>query len=192
MSDHTEQWRPVSGYEGLYEVSDLGGIRSVDRVVPIGSGDRTRRYTGRTLKPSADSDGRRRVILYRPGPTCRSISAMVLEAFVGPRPEGHECCHHDGDASNDRLENLRWDTRSANHLDAVRHGTHGRTRRRACPRGHFLVQPNLVLGALRAGRRSCQACHLTRGRQRYARQHGRPFDFMAEAQTIYEDIMGSA
>ena len=50
---------------------------------------------------------------------------VVLTAFVGPRPVGTEVCHRDGNPANNRLGNLRWDTRKANHADAIRHGTKG-------------------------------------------------------------------
>lgn len=190
VSDASERWLPALGYEGWYEVSDLGRVRSVDRVIPVGREGRTRRYVGRILKPYAEADGRRRVNLHRAGSASRAVSVMVLETFEGPRPEGFECCHYDGDASNDRLENLRWDTTSANKHDSVRHGTHDRAKRTSCPRDHLLVQPNLMPSALRAGRRNCSACDLARGRQRRARRQGRPFDFVAEADAIYADIMG--
>lgn len=48
---------------------------------------------------------------------------LVLEAFVGPCPEGMECCHWDGVRDNNRLNNLRWDTRKNNAKDRDRHGT---------------------------------------------------------------------
>lgn len=51
------------------------------------------------------------------------IHRLVLEAFVGPGLKGMECRHKDGDSTNNRLNNLRWGTRSENHRDAVKHGT---------------------------------------------------------------------
>ena len=51
------------------------------------------------------------------------VHRLVLEAFVGPCPKGMECCHNNGDTSDNRLRNLRWDTRSSNAKDAFRHGT---------------------------------------------------------------------
>lgn len=53
----------------------------------------------------------------------RMAHVLVLEAFVGPRPKGHQGCHQDGDPSNSRLENLAWKTVSANSLDRRVHGT---------------------------------------------------------------------
>lgn len=49
---------------------------------------------------------------------------LVLEAFVGPCPEGMEACHNDGNRTNNVVTNLRWDTRKNNHADKKRHGTH--------------------------------------------------------------------
>jgi hypothetical protein len=53
----------------------------------------------------------------------RTVHSLVLECFVGPRPDGMEACHNDGTKDNNRLENLRWDTRSANQMDRHKHGT---------------------------------------------------------------------
>ncbi len=54
---------------------------------------------------------------------CRQVHRLVLEAFVGPCPDGYEAAHNDGDPLNNRLDNLRWDTKIANHADKLRHGT---------------------------------------------------------------------
>jgi hypothetical protein len=51
------------------------------------------------------------------------VHRLVLEAFVGSCPDSFECCHKDGNPLNNRLENLRWGSRSENRLDAVNHGT---------------------------------------------------------------------
>ena len=53
----------------------------------------------------------------------RYVHRLVLEAFVGKCPEGMECCHGDGDRTNNVLSNLRWDTPSANNLEKELHGT---------------------------------------------------------------------
>lgn len=75
------------------------------------------------LKPIPNRWGHLSVNLHRGGvKTRRYIHRLVLEAFVGPRPEGLVCCHWDGDPSNNRLDNLRWDTHRANGADAIRHG----------------------------------------------------------------------
>ncbi len=51
------------------------------------------------------------------------VHTLVLNAFVGPCPEGMECCHNDGDFTNNYVDNLRWDTHQENQRDMVKHGT---------------------------------------------------------------------
>lgn len=139
MDATPEVWLPVIGWEGLYEVSDQGRVRSLPRQVPSIHGSR-RRHRGGILNGTLG-----RTTGYR---TCTLIDAeagrkkyalvhrLVLEAFVGPCPSGFECCHNDGDRSNAALSNLRWDSRSSNTLDAVRQKTNYQARKTHCPNGH--------------------------------------------------------
>lgn len=183
-----ELWRPVVGYEGWYEVSTRGGVRSVDRVVVTSNGKR-RTFPGVVLAQGTLPDtGYRTVGLKRNGTTKRVlVHRLVLEAFVGPSPAGHECCHKDGDPANNSLENLRWGTKSENVRDQVRHGTHNRGRRTECPRGHALVEPNLVRSHLARGQRECRACGQA---ATYARNHpGLVFEEVANEK--YARIMGA-
>jgi hypothetical protein len=119
-------WKPVPGSEGQYEVSDDGQVRSLDHVVPrVASAQRsagTKAVKGRVLRPGPSNYGHLSVVLGRSGGT-RMVHALVLEAFVGPRPPGMECRHLDGDPKNNRLENLCWGTRTENIEDALRHGS---------------------------------------------------------------------
>jgi hypothetical protein len=63
------------------------------------------------------------VRLFREGKSHRFyIHHLVLNAFLGPCPPGMECCHNDGNATNNRVGNLRWDVRQGNAEDMVRHG----------------------------------------------------------------------
>lgn len=67
-------------------------------------------------------DGYLRIVLH-PGSNYRQVHRLVLEAFVGPCPEGMEACHDpDPCPANNALSNLRWDTRKANMADCIRHG----------------------------------------------------------------------
>ena len=120
-----EQWRPIPGYGDLYEVSDCGRVRSLDRLTETRSGPR--KYRGRCLRPGVDRKGYLAVSLCRVGVVkmC-AIAGLVLSAFKGPRPKGTECCHNDGNKANNHLANLRYDTRKANHADKIVHGTHSR------------------------------------------------------------------
>lgn len=121
----SEVWKDVVGYEGIYQVSDMGGIRVLDRLVAYGDGVRGARLKrGHDLIPQVMEKGHLIVQLYRDG-TQRGglIHRLVLEAFVGPCPAGMEGCHNDGNPANNHLGNLRWDTPKANNLDKNIHGT---------------------------------------------------------------------
>lgn len=170
QSTEPETWKPIPGYEGYYEVSDHGRVRSLDRVVNAGPRAKRRKATGRILSPGVDTCGYEKVQLSVDGRAkLRSVHHLVLEAFVGPRPHGWDGCHNDGNSRNNHRGNLRWDTRSENHRDAVRHGTYrnGGTDKTHCPRGHSLTQPNLVAATLRRGGRACRACARARTRAWY-------------------------
>jgi hypothetical protein len=128
--------------------------------------------------------GRRYVNLKGKG---RRIHRLVLQAFVGPCPAGQECCHGDGDPSNNVLSNLRWGTRSDNRRDSVGHGTHFSTSKKHCPRRHPLREPNLVPSVL--PRRNCLACARARNSQATAQNQGREIDFQEVADMHYQKIM---
>lgn len=149
-----ETWMPVVGYEGLYEVSDLGRVRSLDRKDPLG-----RRLRGKMLKLRAHPRGYMQTTLTRDG-VCvtKKIHRLVLEAFVGPCPSGMEACHDNGIRDDNRPSNLRWDTPRANAADRIAHGTQRGRSQTHCNRGHALVEPNLAPYALRHGRRACKSC----------------------------------
>lgn len=55
---------------------------------------------------------------------CQSVHRLILEAFEGPCPAGMEACHNNGIRGDNRIANLRWDTRRSNHADKRIHGTH--------------------------------------------------------------------
>lgn len=121
----SERWLPVVGFEASYEVSDDGRVRSVDRYVksPIAKIG-TRLVRGRLLRPVLCKNGYHYITLSRAaGDQPKStVHRLVLEAFVGPSPPSHECCHYDGDKSNNKVTNLRWGTRKENMMDRIRLG----------------------------------------------------------------------
>ena len=163
QSTEPETWKPVLGYEGRYEVSDLGHVRSCDRRART-KGTSTRFHAGRLLKGISTARGRVVVTLHDGAghQKTRLVHHLVLEAFRGERPDGTEACHWDGDASNNRLSNLRWDSHLANEADKARHGTHPSRKKTHCPLGHPLIEPNLVFNALARGHRRCRACSAAR------------------------------
>lgn len=186
-----ESWKPVVGYEGLYEVSDLGRVQSLDRIT---TGKRNRRIRGRMLSLSVAKDGGYHVVnLWKDNRLrVRRVSVLVLEAFVGPRPEGMVARHWpDRDPTNNRLENLRWGTQSENMLDKRAHGTDHEVNKTHCTMGHRLEMPNLCDRPWRErGHRRCLAC----ARGRAAISYGKlPKEMLQEiSDRKYAEIMQSA
>lgn len=121
--EETEIWKPIPGYEGYYEVSSYGRVRSVDRTIRTASGE-LRRHVGQILKFEVDKDNYRRVGLFRGGLRSRQrVHRLVALVFCGKPSEGQEVRHLDGDPANNRVENLRWGSQSENRQDSVAHGT---------------------------------------------------------------------
>ena len=119
LFDPTERWLPVIGYQGAYEVSDQGRVRSLDRRIPYSDGRKPRLQRGRILRPGDTGTGLL-VHLGRGMQNQKAVHRLVLEAFVGPCPPGMEGCHWNDNHHDNRLENLRWDTHGANELDKAR------------------------------------------------------------------------
>ena len=182
-----EQWKPVYGYEGIYEVSSHGRVRSVDRTVTYSDG-RVRRYKGKNLSATLSPGGYPCVSLYSQGKEKkRYVHSLVAEAFIGTRPKGMEVCHNDGDPANNHLDNLRYDTHSDNMLDSVRHGTNPSTAKTHCPRGHELSAENNPPSSAKLGERTCLACHRARARVQH-RPELKP-QFKAVADSYYQAIL---
>lgn len=116
-----EKWRAIQGFEGRYEVSDLGNVRSLDWRGEIGPSKLVRSYRGRPLTLSVGTGGYLMVRLN--DRRMHSVHRLVLAAFVGPCPLGCEGAHFDGVKSNNRLDNLRWATPVENAADRDRHGS---------------------------------------------------------------------
>jgi NUMOD4 motif len=92
MDQPTENWVPIPGWEGAYEVSDTGSVRSVDRVTNHG-----RRWKGRVLRATLSAVGYKVVHLSRGNESrVETVHSLVLTAFRGIRPPGMEACHSDG------------------------------------------------------------------------------------------------
>jgi hypothetical protein len=113
-----EQWLPIPGHEGEYEVSDLGRVRSLyRRVRAVRNGvEATRGVPPRVLKPGRQGKCGHVSVSIGKGNT-RLVHQLVMEAFVGPCPEGLEVRHLNGRGADNRLENLLYGTRSENNID---------------------------------------------------------------------------
>lgn len=119
-----EDWRTIPGWEGYYEASASGLIRSVQRIVQHASGPLT--IAPRILRPSPHDSGHLRVSLSRERQnSTHYVHTLVLEAFSGPKPfTGAICRHLNGIVADNRAENLRWGTYGENRLDAEWHALH--------------------------------------------------------------------
>ena len=150
-----EEWRPVYGFEGYYEVSNQGRVRSVDRVVPHPHSGTCNRK-GKMLSLYQTPLGYQRAELGRDGiRTHAFVHELVLEAFVEPRPYGKECLHGPGGPLDNRLSNLRWGTPSENVREMVKSGNHAQARKTQCVNGHEFTPENTYVWN---GKRNCRTC----------------------------------
>lgn len=164
----TERWLPVVGYEGLYEVSDLGRVKSLARVTV-----RDRRgafpVPERILKQSRSKTGHLRVHLYKDKQRKeRGVHQLVASAYVPGRAPGLEVCHNDGDPAHNLPANLRWDTHSSNLLDAVAHGRNAMANKTRCVHGHEFTDEST--GTDKSGYRYCRTCRREQQRKSRTKQ----------------------
>lgn len=119
------KWKWVVGYKGYYKVSDTGEVKAVARTIRYRDG-RTYHYPERVLtKSKGNYFGHVCANLSRGRKTERVfIHKLVLEAFVGPCPTGHQARHYpDPNPANNKLSNLSWATPKKNQADREEHGT---------------------------------------------------------------------
>ena len=147
------RWLPVPEWEDLYEVSEWGHVWSIRK--------------DRPMRPSYTNSGNYPLlILSRNGKqTGKYVHHLVLEAFVGPCPEGMEARHLDGNSYNPDLTNLCWGTSSENKFDEIHHGTHAEGSRTRCDNGHELTEDNVWTECYEDGTfkaRRCKTCNRDR------------------------------
>lgn len=117
-----EIWKDIPGFEGLYSVSNLGRVRSEERLDTMG-----RRIAERIMKPNKHKDGYLQIDLRKEGKRYNVlVHRLVMLAFVGDCPEGCEINHINENKKDNRAKNLEYIT----HLENIRHGT-GRARQEA-------------------------------------------------------------
>lgn len=156
----TETWLPIQGYEGEYEVSDAGRVKSLARVVSSYGG--RQRITSELIRKFFVNNRGRTMVALRGAraPDHHQIHHLVLEAFVGPKPLGMYGCHRDDDPTNNRLDNLYWGTPADNTADCLRNGTHNMASKTSCLRGHEFTDANTKVTVRKNGRtkRECRLC----------------------------------
>ena len=149
----TVEWRPIAGFPG-YQVSNDGQIAG-PRSITRGSVNR----------------GGYLVVQLRG--TSRYVHGLVAEAFIGPRPIGHEVRHLDGDSNNNAAANLRYGTHAENMQDRVKHGRDPQAARTHCPRHHEYTPENTYRQRA-TGARVCRIC---------ARQRSRDYEIRKQLRT---------
>lgn len=125
-----EIWKDIPGYEGKYQASTLGRIRSLDRyITQIGRGGNPfmRRIRGRVLRPGRYCKTGHLSVVLGKGTPGKPVHQLVMQTFVGPQGKGVDVRHLNGDPTDNRLENLKYGTRHENILDVYAQGGAWRT-----------------------------------------------------------------
>ena len=121
-----ETWKDVPRYEGRYQASTLGRIKSLKRSIPSKN-----RYTDqpfmrtipeRILKPGRYCKSGHLSVVLGKGENGKPVHQIIMETFVGNAPIGMEVLHKNGDPTDNRLSNLRYGTRTENILDVYHQG----------------------------------------------------------------------
>lgn len=117
-----EIWKDIPGYEGYYQVSNLGNFKSLDRVINYRKG-LTRLYPGKSLLLEPTKDNYRRIVLMREGIKTRYMAHRLVALTFIPNPDNLPYINHkNGCKSNNAVENLEWCTASENSRHAIRTG----------------------------------------------------------------------
>jgi predicted XRE-type DNA-binding protein len=118
-----EEWRDIKNYEGIYQVSNLGNVRSLDRVIEDSMG-RKRKYKGKVLIPG-NSKGYLKVDLkYKGSSKTMKIHRLVTQAFLDTYSENLPVNHKDGNKTNNNINNLECITDSENIKHCHKNGLH--------------------------------------------------------------------
>lgn len=173
----TEVWRPIADYEGKYEVSNAGRVRSLERTVPIGR--HTRTVPQRILRQKKVDGGYVQVTLFLGGTRKEMLVHRLVAAAFCERSEGCNVVNHlDNDPENNRADNLEWTTQQGNIRHAIRQG-----RRVARPVMNSNNKFYAIMKMAEAdGFNASEICRVCRGQARthkglewwYAEEGGRP------------------
>ena len=157
-----ERWVPAIGYEGYYEISNYGTVRSLDRVVPVRNHPRQSQKVllGEIKTPGRDGHGYPKIELSKNGITkSYCIHVLVAHHFIDGYKPGLEVRHRDGNKDNCYFKNLKWGTSKENRQDVIKHGNDHNLNKVICPLGHALKSPNLRPSS--NGHRRCLTCKRT-------------------------------
>ena len=120
-----EEWRDIPGYEGKYQASSLGRIKSLKRMVrgrTHGGTPFLRSVPERVLKPGVYCKAGHLSVVLGHGENGRPVHQLIALTFLGDCPQGMEVLHLNGNPTDNRVENLRYGTRTQNILDVYHQG----------------------------------------------------------------------
>lgn len=142
-----EIWKEIPGYEGYFEVSNLGNFRSKDRIIKYKQTG-TRLYPGKPLKTELMQDGYSRIVLMKEAVKKRYMChRLVAETFIDNPSNLPQVNHKDGNRSNNCVENLEWCTQSENELHAV--NVLGKTMKgKTAPKKVYCVETDTIYNSM--------------------------------------------
>jgi hypothetical protein len=115
-------WKDIKGYEGLYQINELGEVKSLDRLARCGKYGKVL-YKGKTLRPGRTSNGYYSVSLGKQRKfRTYLVHRLVGETFLSNPNNYLIVMHRDNDKSNNNVDNLQWGTQSMNIMQSVREG----------------------------------------------------------------------
>jgi hypothetical protein len=120
-----EIWKDIPNFEGKYQASNMGRIKSLKRFCKSSLSKKGMRIVPELILKQS-KDGKYKSVSLHTSPNGRrdcQVHVLILEAFIGPRPTGMQCRHLDGNPSNNKLSNLKWGTPKQNAEDRIKHGT---------------------------------------------------------------------
>lgn len=116
---HLEVWQDIPGYEGVYQASDMGRIRGIDRFDSSG-----KFRTGKVLKQRTNKHGYKQLVLSKNGIVrTHIVHVIICTVFNGHKPDNHEVSHKNGIKTDNRKDNVYWKTHAENERDKILHGT---------------------------------------------------------------------
>ena len=182
MQPIEEQWRAIPGHEDLWEVSDQGRIRSLDRIASAtGRGDGKYLVPGRVMKQQLQAGKpTKQYLMVTLG--CRGagvapkriyVHQVVALAFIGPCPNGQVVRHLDDNQLDNRLANLAYGTPKQNMADQLVNTGHHYGDRTHCTNGHEFTPENIEWRTDAPNSRRCIICAKARRRARHERAKAR-------------------